>query len=82
MKVLQVISSLGMGGAETWLMEVLRLWSQTGTGQMDFLMTSGNRGIFDDEAMRLGANIHYVRYGRGRLTTFMRRFRRVLRGGH
>ena len=28
-RVLQIIDSLGMGGAETWLMELLRLWSKT-----------------------------------------------------
>ena len=80
-KVLQVIDNLGMGGAETWLMEVLRHWSRRGTGQMDFLITSGNRGIFDDEARQLGAQIHYVRYGRDRLPQFVREFRRILREG-
>jgi len=52
-KVLQVIHALGMGGAETWLMELLRLWSKNGKVQMDFLLTSGNRGVFDDEAPAL-----------------------------
>ena len=54
-RVLQIIDSLGMGGAETWLMEVLRLWSKNGVGKIDFLATSGNPGIFDEEARRLGA---------------------------
>ena len=63
-RVLEITDTLGMGGAETWLMELLRLWSNTGAVQMDFLLTSGNRGIFDDEACRLGARLHYVRYGR------------------
>ena len=37
-------------------MEVLRLWSETGViVNMDFLATSGNPGIFDEEARRLGA---------------------------
>ena len=80
-KVLQIIDNLGMGGAETWLMAVLRLWAESGAGQMDFLITSGNRGIFDDEARKLGAQIHYVRYGRGRLPQFVRDFRRILRDG-
>jgi glycosyltransferase involved in cell wall biosynthesis len=80
-KVLQVIDSLGMGGAETWLMEVLRLWSKTGACHLDFLATSGNPGIFDEEARRLGAQVHYVRYGRAYLAQFAREFRRVLRDG-
>lgn len=70
-----------MGGAETWLMEVLRLWSKQGVGQMDFLLTSGERDIFDAEAERLGAKLYYVRYGRKNLAGFTRRFREILRQG-
>ena len=80
-RVLQVIDSLGMGGAETWLMEVLRFWSRTGVGRIDFLATSGNPGIFDEEARRLGAKVHYVRYGRAHLPRFAKQFRQVLRDG-
>ena len=54
-KVLQVIHGLGMGGAETWLMEALRLWAQSGEVKCDFLLTSGGEGIFDAEARALGA---------------------------
>ena len=35
-RVLEIIDSLGMGGAETWLMEVLRLWSKSEVGRIDF----------------------------------------------
>ena len=68
-----------MGGAETWLMEVLRLWSRSGAARMDFLATSGNRGVFDAEAERLGAHIHYLRYGRSELRRFASGFRTILR---
>jgi glycosyltransferase involved in cell wall biosynthesis len=80
---LQVISSLGMGGAETWLMEVLRLWRAGGptAPQIDFLATSGERGIFDDEALALGARIHYLKYGRSHLKSFAVGFRRILNEG-
>ena len=80
-RVLQIIDSLGMGGAETWLMEVLRLWSKSKAGRIDFLATSGNPGIFDEEARRLGAQVHYVRFGRAQLWRFAKQFRRVLREG-
>ena len=80
-KVLQIVDSLGMGGAETWLMEVLRLWHASGAGRMDFLATSGRRGLFDEEAEGLGARIHYVPYGRRNLPRFARAFRRILREG-
>lgn len=81
LKVLHVIDTLGMGGAETWLLEVLRIWSRTGLGQMDFIATSGNVGIFDAEAQKLGARIAYIRFGRGELPKFVRDFRHVLRTG-
>lgn len=70
-----------MGGTETWLMELVRLWSTNGPCQQDFLSTSGNPGIFDETIRQLGAKIHYVRYGRARLTQFAEEFRSVLRQG-
>lgn len=83
LKVLHIIDTLGMGGAETWLMELLRLWHYKGSSgiQMDFLATSGNRGIFDDEAAELGAKIFYLRYGRSNALAFARGFREILRRG-
>jgi glycosyltransferase involved in cell wall biosynthesis len=82
-RVLQIIDTLGMGGAETWLMELLRFWHRQGSDapQIDFLATSGNPGIFDEEARRLGAQIHYMRYGRTDLPRFVKGFRKVLREG-
>ena len=80
-RVLQVIDTLGMGGAETWLMEVLRLWSKNGAAQMDFLTTSGRTGEFDDEARELGAKIHYLHYGRRSVLQFTSQFRKVLARG-
>jgi len=76
--VLQVIDTLGMGGAETWLMEVLRLWAREGANAplMHFLVTSGNRGLFDDEAEALGARIFYARYQRSHLPALLVTFAR------
>lgn len=79
MRVLQIIHGLGMGGAETWLMEVLRRWVACGSGRMDFLLTGGRPEIFDDEARALGAKLHYLRYGRANLFSFIREYRALLR---
>jgi glycosyltransferase EpsF len=62
-------------------MELLRLWSREEVGQMDFLLTSGVRGIFDAEAESLGARLHYIRYGRGDLARFLSAFRALVRNG-
>ena len=80
-RVLQIIDSLGMGGAETWLMELLRFWSKSKAVQIDFLATSGVPRVLDEEACKLGARIHYLRYRRAHLPRFAREFRRVLREG-
>lgn len=81
LRVLQVVHALGMGGAETWLMELLRHWARTGAVEMEFLATGGEPDLFDEEAMRLGARIHYVRYGRAHMPSFVRRFRQILAAG-
>src|SRR6266481_4540219 len=82
-KVLHVVDTLGMGGAETWLMELLRLWQREGSDrpQMDFLRTSGNPGIFDEEARALGAGVFYHRYGRSNIISFCRGLRQILARG-
>lgn len=77
-KVLHVLHSLGMGGAETWLMELLRHWSKTGTVEIHFLATGGVPGVFDQEVKQLGGKVHYLRYGRDNLPNFVRAFRNLL----
>lgn len=80
-RVLQVLSGLGMGGAETWLMELLRHWCHTGSVQTDFLLTGGSPDIFDQEAQGLGASLHYLPYRRSRLRSFISAYRRILAVG-
>ncbi len=80
-RILHILDSLSMGGAETWLMEVLKFFAKNNLAQMDFLATGGKQGVFDEEALRLGARIHYIPYGRAHLAGFARDFRRLLRTG-
>ena len=80
MRVLQVIGGLGMGGAETWLVALLRYWhARPGTPRLDFLVTGGDPGVFDDEVRALGGRIFYLRYGRDNMVGFTQAFRRLLR---
>jgi glycosyltransferase involved in cell wall biosynthesis len=83
LKVLQIVDTLSMGGAETWIMELLRFWHRQGgkAPQLDILATSGNQGIFDEEARALGAKVFYLCYTRKNLRAFVRSFRRILRDG-
>lgn len=70
-----------MGGAETWLMALLRHWREHDIGEMDFLLTGGVPDHFDAEAEQLGARLHYLPYGRAHLRRFVPRFRALLREG-
>lgn len=79
--VLQVLDALGVGGAETWLMQLLRHWSKTGAVRADFLLTGGEPAAFDEEARALGARLHYLRYGRRELAAFVPAYRKILREG-
>ncbi|MEJ0065396.1 MAG: glycosyltransferase [Caulobacteraceae bacterium] len=82
LKVVHLIDSLGMGGAETWLMELLRYWrARDAPIETHFVATGGGSAVFDDEARSLGARIHYLRFGRRDLPSFVASFRRVLRAG-
>lgn len=79
-RVLHVISGMGMGGVETWLLELLRIWAKRSTGvQTDLLLTGGVPDLLDDEAHSLGARLHYIHYSRLDLATFARDFRTLLR---
>jgi len=82
-KVLHVLDNLGMGGAETWLMELLRFWHRQGSDapRFDFLATGGIPTYYDEEAKNYGANIFYLRFSRSHLTSFVRGFREILRNG-
>ena len=81
LRALHVIDSLGMGGAETWLIELLRFWGENGAVRNDFIATGGQSALFDAEAAALGAKIHYLRFGRDSLPAFARGFRRILAEG-
>lgn len=82
-RVLQVIGGLGMGGAETWLVALLRYWrTRPGTPHLDFLVTGGEPGVFDNEVQALGGRIFYLRYGRDNIVGFTQAFRHLLRTGH
>src|SRR3989338_1569315 len=85
-RVLQVFSTLGVGGAETWLMALLRYFNRIKDElpyriQFDICLTSGNKGVFDDEAVALGARLFYPRYSRNNLLRFVREFRTILAEG-
>lgn len=85
-RVLHIFHSLGMGGAETWLVAMLEWLEQYGHTlpvevHVDVCLTGGKREVFDDRVRALGANLHYLRFGRTHLGSFVRRFRQLLANG-
>lgn len=74
-----------MGGAETWLMALLRYFHEEKTlpvrVKTDILLTSGMPAMFDTEAKALGSRLFHRRFSRKRSIAFTREFRRILAEG-
>jgi len=86
LRVLQVFSCLGVGGAETWLMALLRYFNEHKDNlpyrvRFDICLTGGQKSEFDDEASSLGAVLFYPHYCRRNLPEFVREFRSILANG-
>ena len=87
LRILQVFSVLSMGGAETWLMSLLKYFKEHReqlpvSVKFDILLTGGTEAIFDDEARDLGARLFYVPFTRRNMIGFVREFRRILTEGN
>ena len=87
LRVLQVFDSLGMGGAETWLMSLLKYFREQNQHaplqiKFDVLLTGGEKAVFDDEAEALGARLFYLPFTRRTLPSFVREFREILAAGN
>ena len=59
MKVLQIIGSMDVGGAETMIMNIYRKIDRTQI-QFDFLVSVEKECFYDKEIMQLGGNIHHT----------------------
>lgn len=86
LRVLQVFNSLAMGGAETWLLSLLRYFQRAQDElpiqvRVDVLLTGGAKAMFDDEAESLGARLFYSHFTRKNIFAFARDFRRILAAG-
>lgn len=58
-RVLQVLGTTNLGGAESRIMDLYRHMDREQI-QFDFLVHSGKKGFFDDEIKRLGGRIYYL----------------------
>lgn len=80
-KVLHVFHGLGMGGAETWIKELI-LWD-TQENRFNFsieiLVTGGKEEYWDKTLKSLGIEIHYIEFGKGYINSFRIALRKLLR---
>ena len=58
-RVLQVLGSVGLGGAESRIMDLYRHMDRERI-QFDFLITRGNGEYYKDEIESLGGKVYYL----------------------
>jgi glycosyltransferase EpsF len=76
-KILHVVDGLGVGGAETWLLEMVK--RNQGEVQFDFLLTGGVERELDKEFKKFGCNLYYINFSWNRMFQFMRSFKKLVR---
>ncbi len=76
-KVLHIVDGLGFGGAETWLLQVVK--QNQGLHQFDFLLTGGIACELDAEFASLGCKLHYLKFSGKRLIPFIKSFNSIVR---
>ena len=80
-KILHVLDGFSMGGAETWLLQCVKYLSLHPelNVKFDFLITGGDKKIFDDEITSLGSKIYYHKFSMGNFFNFSIECRRILK---
>ena len=78
-RILHIVGTMNVGGAETWLMHVLRHIDRQ-KFQMDFCCLSGEPGIYAPEIESLGSRVFPCKLTKN-LFSFNKRFKKILRAG-
>lgn len=83
-KVLHIITCFGMGGAETWLLELSKLIKKepeyNGKIQFDYLLVGGSPAdVLTIDVLETGAKIHYIDFNLGSYFLFRKRFLKLLK---
>jgi len=79
-KVLHIIDSFGVGGAEKWLLECVKyLYLNPHLNiQFDFLATSGTESVLDREVLLYGSKIYYSKFSKINVFKFSSNLNRIL----
>lgn len=83
-RVLHVISNFGLGGAEVWIIALLKFFKECEaelpvTIESDVFLTNGEPSYFDSQALDLGATLFYSRYSRETIIRFVHDWRCCLK---
>lgn len=76
-KILHITDGLGFGGAETWLLEIVK--RNKGEVQFDFLLTGGVERELDNEFKNYGCNLYYINFSWNHIFRFIRSFNKLVR---
>jgi len=77
-RILHVMAWMGRGGAETWLMNVLRHIDRK-KFQMDFIVQTMEPGHYDSEIRSLGSRLIYLPVNKYRPWTIVKDFKQILK---
>ena len=75
-KVLHIINGFGFGGAETWLLQIVK--RNQDSHQFDFLLTGGVKRELDAEFAQLGCTLHYLQFSGRKVITFVKAFNNIV----
>ncbi len=83
-RILHVVTAMGIGGVEVWLIALLeKIRQRESLGmpveEFDILLTGGEVSVLDERARELGATLHYIRFGRREFRAFAAEFRKLLK---
>lgn len=80
-KILHIIHGFGTGGAETWLVSLVKyLYDNPELNlHFDFLITGGRPLFYDEEVLKHGSNIYYIKYSMHSFFSFSKKFKKLLK---
>lgn len=82
-KVLHILTGFGMGGAETWLLELVKFIKNNpeynSRLHLEFLLTGGKKEVLDDQFEALGIKLYYIPFSLGNIFSFRRAFIKLLK---
>ena len=83
-RILHVIDSFGVGGAETWLLATVKyLYEHPELNtRFDFLLSGGEPRVLDAEVKKYGSKLFYIKYSFGHFLRFRKEFRALLKANN